>query len=616
MRSAILILLLLILGLPAFGQEFPDVPLDHWAYQAVQELLNAGIIQGYPDGTFGGKRAMTRYEFAEATAKAILTVEMQIKGAGTPGNAGPEGPTGPAGPPGIKPEQLVTIERLLNEFKDELAGLGVDVEAVRRDVVALCDRVTSVENEVGRVKVTGTGDEYGRGEVRNTSGAAFDIDSRSLAQGSSPADMDNPLANSAVFNDFDLNVKGRVSEGSSMNATLTAGNYLNYALARGGSLTLRDNIPDFVFYKLYYNGVVRVWPAGAAELIAGRFALQLTPLTLSFVNPDSYNLNPKLASGDYVFDGGLATFNMGGLSLTAFASKSAALGSGVDNLMRPNLLYYSGTVGIEVEQLAGARAVLGTPLSGNLGLTYYQVGLAPSVGRASIYGADVNAQFSNVGFAAEYAKTNPNDQMKKVVTSALGSDNYAWNAKLSYAAGRFAVGAGYILVKPFYLAPGDWIRTGRAVNLQNVKGAQANVSYSFTSRLSLNAQGSFLEPDVSGVGVTARTSNAQGQAVAIGPGVLDTLTSWKAELKYGLTAANSVNIGWEEATWKPASSSAAPNTKERYITIGLGHTFSPSSSMKLLYQIVDFKLGALDPYGLTQTDYRGGVAAAEFLLKY
>ncbi|MHB1456581.1 MAG: S-layer homology domain-containing protein, partial [Armatimonadota bacterium] len=56
----VIMIMVLAISLPVFAQEFPDVPTDHWAYPAVQQLAEAGIIQGYPDGTFGGKRAMTR----------------------------------------------------------------------------------------------------------------------------------------------------------------------------------------------------------------------------------------------------------------------------------------------------------------------------------------------------------------------------------------------------------------------------------------------------------------------------------------------------------------------------------------------------------------------------
>lgn len=52
-------------------QQFPDVPDNHWAYEYVGKLAAAGIIEGYPDGSFGGERAMTRYEFATMLFKAL-----------------------------------------------------------------------------------------------------------------------------------------------------------------------------------------------------------------------------------------------------------------------------------------------------------------------------------------------------------------------------------------------------------------------------------------------------------------------------------------------------------------------------------------------------------------
>jgi len=52
-------------------QLFPDVPQNHWAYEYVNGLIAKGIIEGYPDGTFGGDRAMTRYEFAAMLFRAM-----------------------------------------------------------------------------------------------------------------------------------------------------------------------------------------------------------------------------------------------------------------------------------------------------------------------------------------------------------------------------------------------------------------------------------------------------------------------------------------------------------------------------------------------------------------
>src|SRR3954451_15226028 len=121
------------LAVPAQGP-FADVPTDHWAYDAVNELAALGIFNGYPDQTFGGKRALTRYEFAVALQRMLQDVQRRIDAKGgtptTPGTGtrGPAGPAGPQGPAGMPPEELArmrtaieTLQRLAREFADTLA---------------------------------------------------------------------------------------------------------------------------------------------------------------------------------------------------------------------------------------------------------------------------------------------------------------------------------------------------------------------------------------------------------------------------------------------------------------------------------------------------------------
>src|SRR5207253_10342683 len=72
----------LAIARPALAQgPFADVPTDHWAYDAVNELAKQGIVNGYPDSTFGGKRALTRYEFAIAIQRALQEVQRRIDAA-------------------------------------------------------------------------------------------------------------------------------------------------------------------------------------------------------------------------------------------------------------------------------------------------------------------------------------------------------------------------------------------------------------------------------------------------------------------------------------------------------------------------------------------------------
>src|SRR5947208_905979 len=55
-----------------------DVPARHWAAGAVNELHSRGIVSGYPDGTYGGKRAVSRFEFALAGQRTLQDVQRRL----------------------------------------------------------------------------------------------------------------------------------------------------------------------------------------------------------------------------------------------------------------------------------------------------------------------------------------------------------------------------------------------------------------------------------------------------------------------------------------------------------------------------------------------------------
>jgi len=160
--GAMLLSLLVAVSAPVFAQAagpFADVPVDHWAYNAIEQLAQAGLIEGYPDGTFKGQKALTRYEFAVAIARLLDYAQRTFTSGGGTGPAGPQGPAGPAGPPGpqgpaggLTPEQQALLDRLQREFANELAQLRADVEDLTRRVEAL-EAVPPVE--MPKVKVGG-----------------------------------------------------------------------------------------------------------------------------------------------------------------------------------------------------------------------------------------------------------------------------------------------------------------------------------------------------------------------------------------------------------------------------------------------------------------------------
>ena len=97
----------------AAANPFVDVPAKHWAYDAVTKLAQAGILDGYGDGTYRGERLATRYEMAQATAKAMARTDKadaQMKG---------------------------LIDKLAVEFAAELNNLGVRVAKLEKNASSI-----------------------------------------------------------------------------------------------------------------------------------------------------------------------------------------------------------------------------------------------------------------------------------------------------------------------------------------------------------------------------------------------------------------------------------------------------------------------------------------------
>jgi hypothetical protein len=139
----------LMLVAPALAQPFADVPTDHWAYDAIAELAAKGLIEGYPDGSFKGDRAMTRYEMAMVVARLLARIEA-IKIPPLPGDlvrtpaltaANAANAAALRAVDTRLTAKLATIQRLVAEFRAELAALGVRVTAVEEEIAAIRARL-------------------------------------------------------------------------------------------------------------------------------------------------------------------------------------------------------------------------------------------------------------------------------------------------------------------------------------------------------------------------------------------------------------------------------------------------------------------------------------------
>ena len=120
--------------------QFSDVPAGHWAREALQNLVNNyNCVAGYPDGTFRGNQAITRYEFAAALSGCLQEIEAQI-------GSGSE----------VSQQDLVAIQRLLGEFEAELVTLSTRVDKLEESVTALENQSTPGATVNGEAIISGT----------------------------------------------------------------------------------------------------------------------------------------------------------------------------------------------------------------------------------------------------------------------------------------------------------------------------------------------------------------------------------------------------------------------------------------------------------------------------
>lgn len=179
MKKTLFLAMTIAMGITASAyaaNPFSDVPAGHWAYDAVNKLAAEGVVEGYPDGTYGGDRLMTRYEMAQIVAKAMA------KGA--------------------------NVDKLAAEFAGELDSLGV--------------RVANLEKKADNVRITGQiryeyGDRSGDLKEKNSkvgSIAQHRLRTRIFVNGNINEDWTytGRFENSQILSDIDGKSKGSTGD--------------------------------------------------------------------------------------------------------------------------------------------------------------------------------------------------------------------------------------------------------------------------------------------------------------------------------------------------------------------------------------------------------------------
>ncbi len=655
------------LVLPVFAQEnFPDVPDNHWAYEALKNMKADGLLVGYPDGLFRGGRPASRYELAvaiHATYQKLKGLydglDSQIKAL----NSSLDGKADKADLQALRDalsavekdlsgmkawgDDIANLKKLASTFEKEIASLGVDVEAMKKDIGDLKDRVDKLEKRKPAVDIHGTVDLLALAGYSTSDRFGLTVDGRPTGVGrgdyyDTPSGATRDLT---ILHEGALTFSGTKEEGPKWKATLVVGNMLSgygYKLTsidRGGaglgSQTGTIAAPfEEAEQSIYFQDFTVSFDTSllgqnfSAEI--GRTGYKVSPYI--FQRPDNtpYFANDRWDNGKYMFDGAILTMNLGPAKLDVFGGRtntqttSGSYGGYIQPLVvgrysgRPIGLMEGGNgiVG-EIDQFLGVN--LTTPITdkATLNLAYlwldsnsigsfgsdggngngYGTLASDEYNRLEVYGGDLKLDFDPIKLAGGYSKS----VLKYNEHVALDDMNDAWWACAGFKAEKWGAKAEYREIGGNYMAPGDWGRIGIWWNPLNIKGFDASIWADLNDKLTLKAKGGWYE-GLDDVGCPYWYTDSK----------VDTYT---VDLGYKLWSGWDLSLGWEYVQYRPEP--GAPKPQEQWYNIGLNYGMGANAKLSILWQISDFDAKGYDPLGVQGDGRRtGGLITTQLSVKF
>lgn len=641
--------------LPVLAQEnFPDVPDNHWAYEALKNMKADGLLVGYPDGLFRGGRPASRYELAvaiHATYQKLKGLydglDSQLKAL----NASLDDKASKADLQALRDalaavekdlsgmkawgDDIANLKKLASTFEKEIASLGVDVEAMKKDLGDLKDRVEKLEKRKPAVDIHGTVDLLALAGYSTSDRYGITVDGRPTGVGrgdyyDSPAGVTRDLT---ILHEGALTFSGTNEEGPKWKATLVVGNMLsNYsgmAISGGPGLGAQTGTTEAPFAEadqsIYFQDFTVTFDTSvlgqnfSAEI--GRTGYKVSPYI--FQRPDNtpYFANDRWDNGKYMFDGAILSLNLGPAKLdvlggrmnsqTSTGSYSGVIqplyvgriGSPWDGGSRPvGLNGYNGLDQIPVDQFLGLN--LTTPITdkATLNLAYLwldsnSIGYLNSTdpyNRLTVYGGDLKVNLDPITLDGGYAATVLNYNEHKTFDKA----NTAWWVNAGYATVKWGIGGGYKEIETNFAAPGDWGRIGLWWNPVDLKGFNAKAWANLTESLSIKATGGWYS------------------------GINDDYSSWgddqdidnyTVDLGYKLAGGWDVNLGWEYVQYRGVGST---KPQEQWYNIGLNYGMGANAKLSILWQISDYDAKGNEAFYLGSNKRTGGLITTQLSVKF
>ena len=630
MRAGVLLLVSGLLTLSAFAQ-LNDVPQNHWAYQAIRELVRLRILEGFPDGSFQPNRQVTRAEFAQAIARAYRVIDERIRQLEgrvnqlvsettiIPQPTTPEARLRELQQAIQELQQLrsavETLQRLAQEFQTELNQIDAGVRDLRRDLDALSERLKSEERRRNRLT----------GDVLLAVFGTHSYDGRSALtyNGNAISPSGKFLQSVGVLHELGLQVDVPINERIDAKATFIVGNYLPYtrdAARNADSLSVNTGAytvgaTDVAIWEAYITLPLELFGREIQAQI-GRIPLKLTPYTLQRIDPDYYIDAARYDDGAFRADGARLSATFGGVNAQLFLVSSYGIQSNTTRFFPIRFANHNASVSAPVDQMAGLRLQYPlrfgeTPIT--LGATYMAAGVGrdrtfdhitntvrTDVNRADVLAFDLSAEFSGVSAAFDYAVST----LLRGDNRVVGSKNTAFDIRVSYPFNeRWRGTLGYREIGPYFVAPGNWGRIGYLYNPSDLKGTYFRTDYQVAENLRV----ALAVDAYTGTAKLPFNQGYQGRD-RVRRIQLDAHYRYAPRLRFHLTYEN---VGWEINSFALNNQRGKPEWN--YLTLRAVYQLTDDTELSLLYQYInaDGKGVALLSGGPSPTGNRAGVFATQ-----
>jgi hypothetical protein len=632
------------LVLPATAQTFPDVPDNHWAWDAL-ENLRGSVLFGYPDGLYRGNRPTSRYEMAAALNQLYMRFMEVTNGLDDriseledmmDGQGGDYATTAQLNDLRSMLEAMKrdidmmkgwqndinTFRRLAAEFERELAATGIKVDEMESQLANIDERLRRLEGDGGgMVNITGDANLLilnGHGDDGEF-GLTQDGRVTGLGNNGGVVGMTRDFN---VLHELGLNLSGNVDERTSFNATLVAGNTFG-ALGDLNTRRVNDGFTfdganfgenrvngfDIWIHNLQVNFDANLAGQGFAAEIGrvqhkvGRFLWQRSDFT-------PYYDNPRWDDGRFTFDGAKLGFNFGEASVWLFGGRNSNVRTNDGGEYNPIGFDFDGgnAVNAQVDSTLGLQAMFGLGDNGRINLAYliHDSDVNPTnnagINRLSVYGVEAEFDFDNIMVGGAFSQSTAG----RGDTTVIDDDNSAWEAFLGYEGDNFNLRGGYRRVETNFLAAGSWDRLGTQWSPRNVEGFFGRVEFTPSDNISLYGSVQFME-GVQNLPVGARN-------VVAGFGTADNVNAFKVGVDYAISNGFGFLASYEDVRW---DMNAGTDPTQRWFTVGFDYEIGARSNFKIMYTFsdVDFK-GRQAAFGFGNTRYRGGLLSTQLGVRF